>query len=54
MKSFFFLFLIKQKRQNKDLLASLGKVAGKQTTLWLKWRHSDVGNSSTDINKFRI
>ena len=29
----FFLFWIKQKKQNKDLLASKGKVAGKQITL---------------------
>ena len=30
------------------------KEAGKQTTLSLKWRHSDIGNSSTDISKVKI
>ena len=52
MKILFFLFWIKQKRQNKDVLANKGKVLGKQTILWLKWwRHGDVGNSTTDIGK---
>ena len=44
MKFLFFLFWIKQKRQNKGVLISKGKVAGKKTTLWLRWCHSDVGN----------
>ena len=52
MKILFFLFWIKQKRQNKDVLANKGKVLGKQTILWLKWwRHGDVRNSTTDIGK---
>ena len=53
MKFLGFLYWIRQKRQNKDVLASKGKVMGKQTLL-LKWHHSDVRNPSTDISKFRI
>ena len=49
-----FLFWIKRKRQNKDVLDSRVKVAGKQKQLWLKWGHSDVRNFLTDINKLRI
>ena len=38
-------------RRNKNIYASKQKVAGKQTTSWLKWHHSFVGNSSmTSVN----
>ena len=51
---FLIFFWVKQKRQNKDVLASKRKAAGKPTTLWLKWRRSDIINSSAEISKLEF